>query len=177
MKTLLTFLQIKIFSTAIALFIAGATTVYSGEPCPEKIQAVLTVKVLSFIMELGGTAKSDITIGVLNGGEIFNLLQGAASKSKDKIDVKKVSIEDLDGIDVLFVPQNTKGGLVKQAKQAANTAKILTVAGDPQFVLDYDLTLSFHLVEGKPKILIDIAAGKTEGVKFAANLLKMADTK
>ncbi len=62
MKTLPTFLQTKVLSAAVALFIGGATTLYWAEPCPEKIQAVLTVKlgVIQRVEDLA-SAKNKIT--------------------------------------------------------------------------------------------------------------------
>ena len=41
--------------------------VFGSNTIPLKIQAVLLVKLLSYTKELGGTEKTDMNIGVLNG--------------------------------------------------------------------------------------------------------------
>lgn len=53
----------------------------------------------------------------------------------------------------------------------------MSVAGDSKYVLDYHLTLTFHLVGGKPRMLISIESADEEGTKFAAELLKIAEKK
>jgi len=149
----------------------------AGEPCPEKVQAVLLVKILSYTKEIGGKENKNPTIGVLNGGSILKDLQSAVAKSGTKMIAKEVTINDLKGIDVLYIPEKTKGDLVKQAKTAALNKKIFTVAGSSKLLEDFGLTLTFYVADNKPKILINRSSGDAEGINFSAKLLKIADLK
>ena len=173
----------KLISVGIAMAVmltmgfARVPSVLAAEPVPERIQAVLMIKVVSFIQKLGGEAKSDVTIGVLKSASAVSLLRAAAAKSLERITVKEVGIGKLEGIDILFVPIGTERDVLNQVKAIAKNAQILTVGGDPQYVLIDQFTLSFHLVGGKPRILLNIASGAEEGTRFKAKLLRIADLK
>ena len=170
------FLGLVVLAGIMIIPVVSERTVLAFEPTPEEVQAVLMLKVVGFIRELGGKPKSDVTVGVLGGGSVLSIMQGALATSKLKITVKEVDLSNLDGIQILFIPINTGSDLIRQAKSKAKGTKILTVGGDPQFVPEYNLTLSFHLINGKPRILINTASSAEEGVKFGSRLLAIADS-
>jgi hypothetical protein len=158
----------------IAVWVGAAE---AAEAVPEHIRAVLLMKVVPFIKELKGSSQFQLTIGVLEGGTIYKRMTEAAAKSEVKVAVKEVSINNLQDVNILYIPMETPSNLVKQYKETARKAKILTVGGDPNYVLQEGLTLSFHLSGGSPKILVNIGSAEEEGAKFDAKLLKIADLK
>ncbi len=164
----------KKFLLFFLLTIFMLNTAFAMNPCPDKIQAVLLTKITSFIREVGGAPKSTYTIGVLNGGPMLDILKKAAASS-NKLKIISVSINNIKDANIVFVPKGTSPDLVKQVKAAAVKNKILTVAGDPNFVVNQGITLSFHLVNGKPRMLISVASAAEEGVKFAATFLRIAE--
>lgn len=173
----------KLVSAIVTAAIVSATVLSvkpsasAADPVPEKLQSVMLVKVVGHVKALGGVSKEKVTIGVLGGGSIYKLLQKAAERSKGSVTVKEVGPGDLNGVDVLFFPTGTARNVVEESKTAAVSAKVLTAGGDPQHVYDRLVTLSFELVNKKPRILINSASGKEEAVKFSARILKMADLK
>ena len=169
------FLGFVILASIITVSVVSERTVLAYEPVSEKIQAIFMAKVIGFIRELGEKPRSDVIIGVLGGGSLLSVMKKSVERIKTDVTIKEVDISNLDGIQILFIPINTGSDLVRQAKTKARGAKILTVGGDPQFVPDYDLTLSFHLSNGRPKMLINTTSSAEEGVKFSSRLLAISD--
>jgi len=154
-----------------------AVSSFAGDICPEKVQSVLLVKVLSYTREISGAPKGEVSLGVLNGGPMLDFLKGAVASSTDKINVKSVGLDNLAGINVLYIPKGTSSDQVTQAKTKCKSQKIMSVGGDPNYVVAYNLTLTFQLVEGKPRMLVCIESADEEGAKFAAEFLKIAEKK
>ncbi len=169
--------MVKRVIMSIVLTLLSFSFLNAGEFCPENIQAVLLVKVLSFTRELGGASKGDVSIGVLNGGAALNAIKDAATKAGGGVSVKSVTTGDIAGINVLYVSKGTSADQVQLAKEKCKQLKIMSVGGDPQFVLDYNYSLTFHLVDSKPRMLVSIESADEEGTKFAAEFLKIAEKK
>jgi hypothetical protein len=163
--------------TAICLALLFARVSFGAEGIPTNLQAALLTKVLSYTQQLGGQAKSAVIIGVLNSGEMSALLKKAAEKSKDDIQVREIKLENINGVNVLYLPAGISAESINKVKAITRAKKILSVSGDPSSVLDQDVTMSFSQKNNKPRILINVTAGKEEGVKFSAKLLKIADLK
>ncbi len=167
----------KMIGLSLLLSMLIGMPIYAGEFCPYNVQAVMLTKVISFTRELGGATKGEVKMGVFGSSEIKAQLEQAAGKTTDKITVSTVSLDNISSVNVVYVPKGTPAELIKKIKEAAVANKVLTVGGDPQYVLDFALTLTFHLVDGKPRILISLESADEEGAKFAAELLKIAERK
>jgi len=147
----------------------------AGDFCPEKIQAVLLSKVITFTKEIGGKPKGAITLGVVNGGPMLDALK---SSIKDpNITVKQISADEITAANIIYLPKGTPTDILQTAASTGKSSKIFTIAGDINAMLNHDLTLSFHMVNGKPRMIVSPESATEEGVKFSPMFLKIAETK
>lgn len=77
----------------------------AGEICPEKIQSVLLAKVISYTREISSAPKGEVNIGVLCGGPMVDFIKSSAASATDTIKVKSVGLDNLAGINILYVPK------------------------------------------------------------------------
>lgn len=161
----------------IFLLLLFSSSILGGGFCPEEIQSILIVKTFAYIREMANLPKAEFRIGVINGGKIVDFIQEAAAESSEKISVKSIKMDSLNTINVVYIPKGTDPEIIRKIKAVSRDLKILSIAGDPIFVNDYNLSLAIHLIEGKPRIYINYASAEEEGTKFSAVLLKLADKK
>ena len=161
-----------------AVISLNSTTVIAKDFCPESVQAVILLKVLGYTNKIGGVEKNNITIGILNGGQMVEQLKSAAEKSTDKkVTVKEIASSNLEGIDIVYIPKGTSDGEIKKVTEEAKKKKIFTIAGDPEFMNNYSITFNVYLEEQKPKLMVDLESSEKEGVSFSAELLKISQRK
>ncbi len=166
--------------TALILFLYAGFSVWSLEICPEKMQAVLMVKIIPFVKEFEAPVRdSTIQIGVYGNHEIAAFLEEAAKKASFRIRVKIVPKYGPlpDDLQMIYFPLGTSANTVRKLNRIAKEKKILTVCGNPDMVMDQNITLSFHVFDEKPKILVNMDSASREGKTFSAKFLNLADVR
>lgn len=160
-----------IIITIFLLFIGGS--IYSQD-VPAKLQVRLVLKILSMdnnIDRFGGTIK----IGV--SSDLF--LNAFKSASDMKVKGKSFTVAmmsspaDIGKFNVIYVDENWSGNYGTAAQKAA-ASKTLMFAGEESGVKGNLGAVAFKVIDGKPKILVNIDNAKKQGSEFPANFLKMA---
>ena len=152
-------------------------TIIAKDFCPENVQAVIIIKVLGYTNKIGGVEKENLTVGILNGGAMVDLLKKTSANSGKKITVKEINVSNLDGIDIIYIPKGTSDSDIKKVTEEAKKKKIFTIAGDPAFMDNYSITFNVYLENQKPKLLVDMGSSENEGVSFSSELLKISQRK
>ncbi len=168
----------KITLFALLLVIMSNEIILAKESCPENVQAVILLKVLGYTRKIGGIEKSNIVIGILNGGAMINFVKAAAEKAENtKITVKEVKASNLEGIDIVYIPKGTAAAEIKKVTEDAKKKKIFTIAGDPDMMNSYSVTFSVYLEDQRPRLVVDLESSEQEGVNFSAELLNITQIK
>lgn len=168
----------RIFLVLAMLILVQPQRIGALEICPEKMQAVLMVKIIPFIRELDEAMRnSRVRIGVVGRHEIVGYLAEASRNASFGIRVE--TVRDVDSLprdlQILYIPVGAPSATLRAFSRKAKERGILTVCGDPNAVLARGLTLSFYIYEEKPKILIDMASAFQEGISFSSQVLMLAD--
>ena len=162
------------------LFMVAASPLWPMDVCPEGMQAVLVLKIIPFVRNFEKLMAQDtVNIGVYNAPEVYRFLDTASKKVVFKTNFIQVSDSDpkLDNLNIIYIPRGCSAAVVEKLNRLAKKGSILTVFGDPQGTLDSNLTLSFYVVEDKPKILINMKSAKEEGIVFSSRVLTLADVR
>lgn len=162
-----------LFLLALTAFLLPAM-----EICPEKMQAVLIVKIIPFVRNFNAYESSTtLNVGVFGAHDILGFLQTAAKKVAYKVEFSTIAETnpDLTHIQILYIPSGVPPAIAAKLNALAKEKKILTVCGDPALTLDHNLTLSFYVNNDNPKILINLKSAKEEAINFSSNVLSLAD--
>jgi len=172
----------SIFLMVSVLWNIFSLSVYGLDMCPEKLQAVLVLKIIPFIKQFEDTTKSaggEIKIAVYGTNEIIQHFEAAATKMPFKVLTGSISnIEtDLAGVkaNIIYIPSGTPSTILEKISKQAKNLKILTVTGDPDAALNSNISLSFYILNESPKILINMKSAKEEGMVFSSKILGLAD--
>ena len=142
---------------------------------PVALQTKLALKILTFDKNFS-RYQDPIKIGVTSD-ELFNgfkSLEGTIKVKGRYFTVVKIdSPSKIGGISVLYVGNNWKSNY-KKVSSAVKGKNILVFAEDEECVKKGVAGVGFKVVGGKPKILINIDAAKSQGTEFPATLLKIA---
>lgn len=150
------------------------------ESCPDKMQAVLVLKIIPFIKGYDpALATVEVTIGIYGTHDVLGFIESAAKKVNYKVNVVTISEADpkLDHIQVLYVPGSVGPAVLEKLTALAKKKKVLTVCGNPNATLEHNLTLSFYVNNDNPKILINLKSAKEEEINFSSKILGLADTR
>jgi len=146
---------------------------------PEDMQAVLVLKIISFTKNFEKLLKSEVTIGIFNNDEILQHFYTASKKVSFKIQL--ISLPDtsisIEKINILYIPKGTSQTNIEALNKQAKKFKVLTVCGDPDVILDRNLSLSFYVLNESPKILVNMKSSKEEGISFSGKVLGLADVR
>jgi hypothetical protein len=169
----------KVILIIIMLVLLGSLAP-AMESCPDKMQAVLILKIIPFIKGYESTETSfEIGIGIYGNHDILASIQSAAKKVTFKVNLFTIAENDskLENIRVIYIPSGTSLAVIEKINALAKKKKILTVCGDPNATLEHNLTLSFYVNNDNPKILINLKSAKEEGFSFSSKILGLADTR
>lgn len=166
----------------ISLILLGISCsfVFAMDSCPDKMQAVLILKLIPFIKGYDPAAGNvEITIGIYGTHEVYSFIDSAAQKINYKVNLVTITESDLklDNIQVVYIPSSASPTAIEKINLLAKKKKILTVCGNPNATLDNNLTLSFYVNNDNPKILINLKSAKEEGITFSSKILGLADTR
>jgi len=158
---------------AIALLLMMTGSIYSQD-VPAMLQVRLILKILSMdnnIERFGGTIK----IGVSSDAAL-SAFQGASDM---KVSAKSFSVSmmsspaDIGQYGVVYIDKNWAGNYSACAQKAA-ASKALMICNEEEAIQGNLGAVAFKVVDGKPKIFINIDNAKKQGSDFPANFLKMA---
>lgn len=144
---------------------------------PSKIQAALFLKILSYDRKI----KSNIKIGIINGGSKNDIEQSFESLQGQKISgysfsVTTLSLSDLSSlkskdVDILYVTPENKANINTIVKSSRSNG-VLTITGVPEYV-EQGVSVGIGVKSGKPEILVNLSSSKAEDRDLSAQLLKL----
>ncbi len=148
-----------------------------SQEVPFDLQAKLILKILEFdknFDRFGDPIKIGVSSDeVLNG---LNALKDSLSiKGKKFVAEKMIALADISRYKVVYIDTNWSSEYKNAAKKAIEN-RCLMFARDENAVINGGAAISFKTVDGKPKIVLAIAAAKEMGSEFPANFLQLAIT-
>ena len=140
---------------------------------PVDIQAAIFFKLLAFDKKI--SSGGNITVYVVGSHDFAVAMKKAEGKAVGAATLGKV----IEGADVphekpSVIYIGAESALAKlQSYTAAN--KVLSITGVPELA-QKGVSLTIGVKEGKPKILLNLAASKEEGIEWNLAILKVATT-
>ena len=110
-------------------------------------------------------------VAALHGKKVEKLLLSAHAAEFEDI-AGLVELLDRGGFGAVYVDTSALSAL-SSVLQATRSRKVPSVAEDPSMV-ERGVALGVHLVEGQPRIIVNLRAAKSEGSDFDANFLNVA---
>lgn len=180
----------------LLLIVFPVSTGFAEEmPVPIEVQVPLIMKILTFDRNFEQNFETDVTIGIVyvpgdsSSLEVRDHLSSWLEQSADKTlktrPVKYISVayntkSELEqaitshNVNLLYItPGNSEH--LNTLLTISQTNQIITVTGVPGYV-EQGVSIGLGLKENqKPKIQINLASSKSEGVAFEAKLLKLAE--
>ncbi len=161
---------------ATKLFFILFTFLFYSSPPPADDYTVYSVFVYNFIKytewPIGTQA---LTIGVLNNEratEAIDRMAKAKSTPSMQLNVKNVvHEEELVNCQVIFIPTNSNNKCQKVGEKSKGQA-ILVITEEPDMV-NKGSSISFKLVEGKPRFQINKEALRASGLKMASSIVNL----
>ena len=146
----------------------------SAQDVPLNLQCKLMLKILS--MDRNFTRFGDpIKIGVSSDKFLAELKASKGTlkvKGKDFQAEKMASLDDIDKYKVIYVGKDWASNYTVAAAKAVENKSLVfceTEAG----VMSGGGSVSFKVVAGKPKIVVNLENARNQGTEFPANFLKI----
>ena len=165
-------MRYKCVAVLVTLAILG--TFAATQDVPANLQVKLMLKILS--MDRNFDRFGDpIKIGT-SSDELFKELDAIKGtlqvKAKDFVPEKMTSTADVANYKVIYVGKNWSSNYSDAAAKAA-AAQCLMFCEAEEGVLTGGGAVSFKVVDGKPKIVVNLENSKKQGTDFPANFLKV----
>jgi len=176
----------------LALLAARAPSLLA-QGLPASAQVPLILKVLTYDRQFEAKASPEVKIGIVYSpadadsskatDAITGILNKFSGKTVKKLPIKYWTIEYVSpvrleavveerGINVIYVsPGNDKN--LEAIVRLSQAKKITTTTGVPDYVRK-GIAVGIGSRRGKPQILINLEAAKSEGSEFDASLLRIA---
>ena len=158
----------------LLLLVTALLSTYAvPQDVPANLQAKLMLKILSMDRNFGrfgdpvkiGTSSEDFA-KELNG------LPGLKVKGKDFVAEKMASLDDIGKYKVVYVGKNWANNYGAAAAKAI-ASKALMFCETEDGILSGGGSVSFKVVEGKPKIVVNLGNAIKQGTDFPADFLKI----
>ncbi|WP_234996070.1 YfiR family protein [Pseudobacteriovorax antillogorgiicola] len=158
---------------------------------PPKFQGVLTAKVLKYDRNLEDRVKQTIVIGFVfsskneesrsHENNFFEPFSTILEKQKIKnmeVEVKKIDLASQDLAKVLedkkisnvYISKGIEEQVLASLEKLPNK-RVLSFAG----IRSMGICVSYELIQGKPKIFVNMDASKKAGAEFDARFLRAAE--
>ncbi|MCP4157482.1 MAG: YfiR family protein [bacterium] len=154
------------------VFLSGS--IIYAQAVPAKLQVKLILKIVSMDRNFGRFG-DPVKIGVSSDAVFseFKANEGKVKvKGKDFIIEKMASLDDITNYKVAYVDKNWSNNY-SAAAEKATANKTLIFCNEEDFVVAGGGAISFKVVSGKPKIVINLKNVKDQGTDFPANFLKI----
>ncbi len=158
----------------VSILLAFFTTNIFSQNVPAKLQVRLVLKILSMDKNKGRFG-DPIKIGV-SSDLILNAFKGASEmKVKGKsFKVSKMSSPgDVNKYSVVYIDKNWSSNYGKAAQKAA-ASNVLMFCNEEDGIKGSNGAIAFKVIDGKPKIMVNIGNTKKQGSEFPVNFFKMA---
>jgi YfiR/HmsC-like len=178
--------------TLLSTLIASAPAAPADEVAPAR-QVLILTRALAYDGNLKRRAGADLLVAVLGKpgnvpsdelastmGKAFRGLgnvkvQGLAVRATQiayKDAASLVAVIEREGIDALYVAPGLDAELMGIV-EATRRLKVVSMASRQDYV-QRGLSLGVFAIEGKPTIVVNLAASKAEGAAFGSDLLRLA---
>jgi ABC-type uncharacterized transport system substrate-binding protein len=175
----------------LAVLVAGYPCSASGQEVPAKIQSAILYKLLAYDKNLPARCKEGVIIGIIAHGataqDKTQILSALLPLSAQKVQNKSIRVVMLDvanlsrfeavvqaqGANILYVQKTTQREAVKKTIALAGKEHIPTFCGSEELV-QRGLAVGFAVYDGKPKIVVNLAAMKKQGLNLPAEVLQLA---
>jgi uncharacterized protein DUF4154 len=190
-------MECRNWARALAVVVAaGASMARSahGDAQQTALVAKILLRALGFDRNLSARAKDAVTIAVVyseqdgtslaSRNEITKALTGMTHSTISGLPLKLVEIAYKNGTDlgaaidrmnvsVLFVTSGMSQDVpaIRRVAQDRKTRTLASSRGD----VESGLSLAVILKEGKPKLLVNLAASQAEGANLDAEMLRLAE--
>jgi hypothetical protein len=157
----------------LLLAITLITAYAIAQDVPANLQAKLMLKILS--MDRNFNRFGDpVKIGTSSDefAKELNAMPGLKVKGKSFKAEKMNSLDDIDKYRVIYVGKNWASNY-SAIESKAVASKTLVFCETEDGVLSGGGSVSFKVVEGKPKIVVNLENAKKQGTDFPADFLKI----
>lgn len=162
----------KLVLFGVALLVAG--TIISAQDVPINLQGKLMLKILSMDRNFNrfgdpikiGTSSDEIL------EELTALKKAYKIKGKDFIVEKIASVKDVANYKVVYLGTNWAANY-KAVSEVATENQCLVFCQEEAGVTKGGGAVSFKVVDGKPKIVVNVVNAKNQGTDFPAGFLRI----
>ena len=153
-----------------AILAPAAAPAFAASAAPANIQAALILKLMPMVNNLGSR---EYKIHVVGAPDVAALLQAEIGKMTGKAKLIAVTWGDsLPGepVDVIYIGKDAGPATAYSQSNGA-----LSITGNPALI-KAGVTLGIGLENKKPKIFLNLASSKAEGIDWNPAILKLAQT-
>lgn len=161
----------KVVFIMLVLFVLSSITI--AQDVPQKNQVVLVLKITSMDRNFGRFG-DPIKIGVTSDSALkeFQAKKDVKVKGKAFVAEKMNSLEDMANYKVVYIDKNWSSNYAAAAEKATAN-QTLVFCNDYNYVEGGGGAVSFKVVGGKARIVLNRVNVKNQGSDFPANFLKI----
>jgi hypothetical protein len=174
---------------AMMIFVFGSLA--NAQGVPNNLQAAIFYKVLAYDYNIQSQPGSDITIAVVIDGKTSGqkdaIEAGFKKIAGQKLGGKTVKIATINisnageldsmiaslGGDIIYVAEGSADSTIAKVIQIANQEKYATLCGSEQLT-QKGLAIGLTVEDGKPRIVINLPASRSQGMKLSSKVLRLA---
>lgn len=161
----------KIVFMVLVLFLFSSMAVAQAVPASAQVKLVL--KIASMDRNFGRFG-DPVKLGVSSDAMLseFKAVSGMKIKGKAIVIEKMGSLDDIAKYKVVYIDSNWKNNYAAAAEKAGAN-QTLIFAADSDYVESGGGSVSFKVVGGKAKIVLNVGNAKKQGSDFPAGFLKV----
>jgi hypothetical protein len=181
-----------VVAALLSALVASATAAPADEVPPPR-QVLILTRALAYDGNLKARAGAELVIAVVGkpgnvASDELASTMGKAFRALGNVKVQGLAVRatqlaykdaagltaaiEAQGIDVLYVCPGLDAELMG-IFEATRKLKVITMASRQEYV-QRGLSLGVFSIDGKPTILVNLAASKSEGAAFGSDLLRLA---
>lgn len=165
-------MKCKLSFALIAMFLLSTVAVAQEVPMDLQIQLLLKIASMDRKFDRFG---DPVKIGV-SSDRVFSSLKAQEGKltvkAKAFVVEKMNALDDIANFKIVYVDNNWKNNYAAAADKAKGSQTLIFCA-DEEYVMSGGGAVSFKVVDGKPKIVINLNNSKLQGSDFPADFLKI----
>lgn len=164
--------------TGALIFLIGFMLIVYGSPAfgqelPVSMQAKLMLKIAAMDRNTGRYG-DPVKIGVTTDEMLLELNALSETRINGRsFDAEKMnSTDDVEGFKLLYIGANWKDDYQEVSSMAERNQNLI-FAAEEEYCVRMGAGVAFKMVDGKPKIVVNLDAVKKQGADFPANFLKV----